>query len=1455
MATPTESQSSLQASKPTIPNIDDIEQQQRTTKPSGLEVEVIDYSSRAQWLRATILGANDGLLSTASLMVGVGAIQKDLKTIMLAGIAGLVAGACSMAIGEFVSVYSQYDIEMAQIMRDVTRGTTGDVIISASEIEKRKRKLPSPFKAAMASAAAFALGAFVPLLAAAFIKEDYYVRLGAVVAAVSLALIGFGGVSAVLGRARVVKPSLRVLVGGWLAMGVTFSLTKLDSNPCVTNLARPVGPLYLSSLSPKSSSSQMASKKVQATSINKNTSKNATVAKNSGSTSTGPATRSKAKATVIITDQGAKPKVNPAKVPLGKRQGVATLAAKKEEEGSEKLPSNSESSMSASSPLPTHSVSDADSSTGSHSGSSPSSPKSLGSPIQSDASYSMAMQAMATDAATVEEQLATMARAIEKLTKTVEDKDLQIASLMNKLEAQNMEGTSHDASHPPGFTPKGVIIADESGKLMMGDPTGKLKQADDGNHVLSSNQRRAVETSKNKILLDLDEAAESNHTTTIVVGSQDSPTSGSKAKGEHVATPTAIARTLQFGSLEPMIVQDLSQEISTFSCLDKNPSAEIDEGWIVVTRKKSCKNKPKAKSVSPTKAQGKRNHHQYSRRKGGKKMKAKKEVLEVCEPVGQNPLTPITLQDFFPKGYFKEEEVEAVYMVSTSEEIDGNVEQVHTLKASMDKEEADLLTTLNEAPPRFSVREASQLSQSARLALIQVLEDPIEKRNKPQQRIHKKMQEIVRNHQELSHEKDLHLLKTQAAEKSFRYIPKSRRKEGQSPFEEVITKGNPAKCSQALCKEDLRMLKGDLTTPLPTLGQPSSTKLPLKGFVKSTQSPLQHTPLPEKRTDGFDPKAYKLLSNSGYDFNNPTPLGELSPELTGEKVHGLSKAQEELRRQGYRVSPPKIGLGFTPPKPILISAKGKGKKANAQHITVEEVKEDDNEQAAPRISVFDRIEASIPRTSVFNRLGVTKEMCEGATLQPKKSIFSRLGNRSASSRENNFERKEKSVELDSAKEDEEARSSIPSRMKRITSLEINAEGPLKVKRRTIILTGQPKGHERAEKEDEMEYTTSYHVTVEEHSKSDSEDDDFPEAPPELEDGGQPTVDDLKELNLGTPDEPRPIFVSALLSPEEEKAYFDLLFEYRDVFAWTYKEMPGLSPKVAVHHLGIRHGARPLCGDYEVRKDDLVPYFQYASHLLKNLEGVTLEHVPREENRMADALANLATTLALQGVENVNVHVCEQWILPQLLDCRFEEANAITVLPIEDNDWRQPLIDYLQHGKLPNDRRHRAEIRRRAPRFIFFKDTLFHRSFEVSFSAVLGKKNPNKQWKNPILGSVGHINLEDLTDEENAKLRLAELETLDEKRLEAQQQLECYQARISKAFNKKVKPRSFKFGDLVLALRRPIITNRRTRNKFLSKWDGPYVVVEVYNSGAYKIADEQGFRIGPINGKFLKRYYP
>ncbi|XP_010428749.1 PREDICTED: vacuolar iron transporter homolog 2 [Camelina sativa] len=176
------------------------------------ESTTFDYSKRSQWLRAAVLGANDGLVSTASLMMGVGAVKHDVKAMILSGFAGMVAGACSMAIGEFVSVYSQYDIELAQMERD------------NGEIEKEK--LPSPIQAAAASALAFSAGAIVPLLAAAFVKE-YKMRIVAVVVAVTVALMVFGWLGAALGKAPAVRSSARVLFGGWLAMAVTFGLTKL----------------------------------------------------------------------------------------------------------------------------------------------------------------------------------------------------------------------------------------------------------------------------------------------------------------------------------------------------------------------------------------------------------------------------------------------------------------------------------------------------------------------------------------------------------------------------------------------------------------------------------------------------------------------------------------------------------------------------------------------------------------------------------------------------------------------------------------------------------------------------------------------------------------------------------------------------------------------------------------------------------------------------------------------------------------------------------------------------------------------------------------------------------------------------------------------------------------------------------------------------------------------------
>ncbi|KAK4280254.1 hypothetical protein QN277_011897 [Acacia crassicarpa] len=218
----------------------DLEQQHQHQPPTTTQdtqiknviQDQLDYSKRAQWLRAAVLGANDGLVSTASLMMGVGAVRQEIKTMILSGFAGLVAGACSMAIGEFVSVYSQFDIVVAQMKREKERKNRNEEKEDPDEChedddnDEEKESLPNPLQAGAASALAFSVGAMVPLVAASFIR-DYKVRVGLMVSSVSVALVAFGWLGAVLGKAPTSRSSARVLFGGWLAMAITFGLTKL----------------------------------------------------------------------------------------------------------------------------------------------------------------------------------------------------------------------------------------------------------------------------------------------------------------------------------------------------------------------------------------------------------------------------------------------------------------------------------------------------------------------------------------------------------------------------------------------------------------------------------------------------------------------------------------------------------------------------------------------------------------------------------------------------------------------------------------------------------------------------------------------------------------------------------------------------------------------------------------------------------------------------------------------------------------------------------------------------------------------------------------------------------------------------------------------------------------------------------------------------------------------------
>lgn len=209
--------------------------------------------SRIGWLRAAVLGANDGIISTASLIVGVAAASATRADVMVAGIAGLVAGAMSMASGEYVSVSSQADTENADLEREkaelatqpelehreltqiyVKRGVEQGLARQVAAQLMAKDALGAhardelgiseitaarPVQAALASAATFSVGAAMPLLIVAAAPQAL---LAPLVSAASLALLAvLGALGAKVGGANAVKAMVRVTFWGALAMGLT----------------------------------------------------------------------------------------------------------------------------------------------------------------------------------------------------------------------------------------------------------------------------------------------------------------------------------------------------------------------------------------------------------------------------------------------------------------------------------------------------------------------------------------------------------------------------------------------------------------------------------------------------------------------------------------------------------------------------------------------------------------------------------------------------------------------------------------------------------------------------------------------------------------------------------------------------------------------------------------------------------------------------------------------------------------------------------------------------------------------------------------------------------------------------------------------------------------------------------------------------------------------------------
>ncbi|MBC2639823.1 MULTISPECIES: VIT family protein [unclassified Rhodococcus (in: high G+C Gram-positive bacteria)] len=216
-------------------------------------------ASRLNWLRAGVLGANDGIVSTAGLVVGVAAATTARSAIFTAGFAGLAAGAVSMALGEYVSVSTQRDTERALLskerrelaetpdaefeelvgmyeakgLRDETARmvarelTDHDAFAAHVDIELGidPDDLTNPWQAAASSALSFTLGALIPLLA--ILLPPVHLRIPVAFVAVLVALALTGTVSAALGGAKRTRAVLRVVLGGALAMIVTYGVGQL----------------------------------------------------------------------------------------------------------------------------------------------------------------------------------------------------------------------------------------------------------------------------------------------------------------------------------------------------------------------------------------------------------------------------------------------------------------------------------------------------------------------------------------------------------------------------------------------------------------------------------------------------------------------------------------------------------------------------------------------------------------------------------------------------------------------------------------------------------------------------------------------------------------------------------------------------------------------------------------------------------------------------------------------------------------------------------------------------------------------------------------------------------------------------------------------------------------------------------------------------------------------------
>ncbi len=226
---------------------------------SEYEPHRVSHLAKLNWLRAGVLGANDGIVSIAALLVGVAAATSDIEPIMIAGVAGVAAGAISMGLGEYVSVSSQRDSELALIAKEkqelidqpevelaelatiyehkglspataklVAQELTDHDPIRAhleAELNILEAHIVNPWAAAASSMISFFAGALLPFLTVIFAAEQF--RIPATILASIIALGATGAAGAYLGGSAMWKSVIRVVIGGAAALAITFAIGSL----------------------------------------------------------------------------------------------------------------------------------------------------------------------------------------------------------------------------------------------------------------------------------------------------------------------------------------------------------------------------------------------------------------------------------------------------------------------------------------------------------------------------------------------------------------------------------------------------------------------------------------------------------------------------------------------------------------------------------------------------------------------------------------------------------------------------------------------------------------------------------------------------------------------------------------------------------------------------------------------------------------------------------------------------------------------------------------------------------------------------------------------------------------------------------------------------------------------------------------------------------------------------